>query len=179
MIQEGDFTFDVDHNGRCQNVVFHGTKPIVSHTRSTRCGNQWVIIFPGTFRLHVPKIHVNAPNALRAMKAAVRYSMKSFSSILTGFDELQVKLNGDWVSAEPGDDDPYYVCALFKNGRHIPLPILMDWGAEGCEAGYALQRAAIRLAGMINRRSLRAARAACAAFEEETELEQQTANANR
>lgn len=148
-----------------ENVVFHGTKPMVGHIYSARSGHQWVIIFPGTFRLHVPKIHVNAPVALRAMRAAVRYSVKSLSSILSGFDELQARFGDDWVAAEPGDDDPYYVCARFKNGRHIPLPILMDWGAEGSEAGYAMQQAAIWLGGLLNRRSLRAARAACAAFE--------------
>ncbi len=169
-MKEGEFTFDIDSDGLCRNVVFHGSRPIVCHTWSTRCYHQWVVIFPGTFRLHVPKIHLNAPIALRAMKAAVRYSIKSLSSILSGFDELQVRFGDDWVSAQPGDDDPYYVCAVFNNGRHIPLPILMNWGADGGpEAGYAMQQAAIWLGGLLNRRSLCAARAACAAFEEETE----------
>lgn len=172
MIQEGEFTFEVDSDGLCRNVVFHGTKPIVCHTWSTRSWHQWVIIFPGTLRLHVPKVHINAPIAFSALKVAVRYSVKSFLSILTGFDELQVRFGDDWVAAEPGDDDPYYVCGRFGNGRHIPLPILMDWGADGGpEAGYAMQQAAIWLGGLLNRRSLRAARAACAAFEERDEFE--------
>jgi len=80
----------------------------------------------------------------------VRYAIKSFFTVRSGFIQMENKYHdGDewyWEKAGPNDyDDPYYTCARFGNGRHIPLPILADWDEESNK----LQKLAIRLAGGV------------------------------
>jgi hypothetical protein len=56
----------------------------------------------------------------------IRYAIKAIDCVLSGYDGLVHKVNGEWEKIE-GDDlyeDPYYVCAQFINGRHIPLPLI-------------------------------------------------------
>ena len=53
------------------------------------------------------------------------YPIKALESILSGYVGLAQKDGDEFVKAE--DDDPFYVCAEFENGRHIPLPIILAW----------------------------------------------------
>ena len=71
------------------------------------------------------------------MKAG--YAVKSFFSIRSGYDRVETRWGDGWVA--PQGEDPYYYCARFKNGRHIPLPIL--------EAPRGFQGLAIKIASLI------------------------------
>ena len=53
------------------------------------------------------------------------YPVKAFESILSGYVGLAQNDGDEFVKAE--DDDPFYVCAEFANGRHIPPPIILAW----------------------------------------------------
>lgn len=77
----------------------------------------------------------------------IRYAVKSFYSILSGFVEWQTRVDDGWESVDPCDDlyDAYYVCALFRNGRHIPLPILENWDPNE----NRLQKLSIKLARSV------------------------------
>jgi hypothetical protein len=86
----------------------------------------------------------------------IRYSVKSFFSILSGFVRLETKFDEGWEEATEKLDDSFYVCARFKNSRHIPLPILADWDNEN-----KLQKIAMRLAGIFNPESYRTAKRLC------------------
>ena len=73
------------------------------------------------------------------------------------FVELQMKYDDVWVSADVERlDDPYYVCAVFSNHRHMPLPVLLDGESGKDEVARGLNPAAIC-----------AARAACKMYVEE------------
>ena len=60
------------------------------------------------------------------------YSVKVIRSILSGYrpNSLQVRgpEEGEWLPLNMLDDIdiPYYVCPVFGNGRHIPLPLILD-----------------------------------------------------
>ena len=60
------------------------------------------------------------------------YAVKVFRSVVSGYDGLAWNSDQGWELI--GDDTegrfdmvdyPYYVCAQFKNGRHIPLPLIL------------------------------------------------------
>ena len=59
------------------------------------------------------------------------YAVKVFSSVLSGYKGLQYR-GGDWYNVPDGElpDNPFYVCALFENGRHIPLPLILGTGKD-------------------------------------------------
>ena len=89
------------------------------------------------------------------------YAQKSFSAIISGFDTMVIKIEGEWEQigedASILDADEYYLCARFKNGGLIPLPIIMNWqGAVSPEQAEAIARA-----GEINPASLEQAKTAC------------------
>lgn len=91
------------------------------------------------------------------MKNDLYYAVKAFVSILSGYKTLQYRdYDGEWQDIEGPNDHPYYVCALFNNGRHIPLPIIIY-----PLNGGPLQAAAILLASIINPLSFLRARRAC------------------
>lgn len=87
----------------------------------------------------------------------IKYAVKSFFSILSGFERLESRYDDGWQEADENYDDSYYVCAAFADGRHIPLPILADWN----EDEHKLQKIAIRFAGFFNRKSYELARNRC------------------
>lgn len=100
---------------------------------------------------------------LSRIRMNVFYAKKTFWSIALGYAGLQFKNNlGDWENVDWHHlrDDPHYVCALFYNGRHIPLPFFtnpdeVDW----------LQKKAIDLARAINPRSYQAVEIDCAWYQ--------------
>lgn len=82
----------------------------------------------------------------------VFYAVKSFFSVLSSFEGMEVKcFDGEkwaWEEVDADyDGDPYYVCARFANGRHIPVPILADWDYDE----HRLQKLAIQMALFFTR----------------------------
>lgn len=70
----------------------------------------------------------------------IYYAGKSVLATLSGFDCLQSREgDGEWVQAEP-EDNMYYVCARFRNGRHLPLPLVV-----GYESEYPIQNRVLRM----------------------------------
>ena len=61
----------------------------------------------------------------------VFYTVKAALSVRSGFNCLQSRSLNEWV---PAYGDPYYVCVRFRNGRHIPLPLVL-----GGKSKYPLQ----------------------------------------
>ena len=57
----------------------------------------------------------------------IMWATKSAHSIEAGYVRLETAEEGCWRPALVGDD-AYYVCALFDDGRHIPLPLLLPGG---------------------------------------------------
>jgi hypothetical protein len=86
----------------------------------------------------------------------IRYAIKSFFSVFSGFVRIETKHGDTWEQAEEKIDDSFYVCAVFKNSRHIPLPILADW-----DNNNKIQKFAMRLAGLFNPESYRTAKRLC------------------
>lgn len=109
----------------------------------------------------------------------VRYAIKTLSTVIHRYTWLETKEDGEWIpigfKAEPtwngleyglkfhfdtAADDPYYVCARFTNGRHIPLPLVLG---DYAEIG-PLQSLALRLAWRCSR-EFRVAFIDCAYYE--------------
>jgi hypothetical protein len=71
----------------------------------------------------------------------IYYTIKAVRSVRSGFVELQCRNSfGNWTSADEEYcyEQPYYVCALFRNGRHLPLPLVL-----GDKSEYPLQNAVL------------------------------------
>lgn len=77
---------------------------------------------------------MTAKRFLKAVKNNFYYGFKTLCSVLSGFSGVEAKNPYNDYAFEPvdewSDDDPYYVCAAFNNGRHIPLPIVMNGESE-------------------------------------------------
>jgi len=83
----------------------------------------------------------------KQIKDEVYYGCKSICSILSGYEvsNLQVRdwnEDGEFFTIDMVEEihDPYYVCVRFNNGRHIPLPLLLDEN----KSDYYLQKIIIR-----------------------------------
>ena len=105
------------------------------------------------------------------------YAVKMIQSVCSGYFFLEYKSDGEWqpigLRLEPHsidgvhglyphfdlEDNPYYVCAVFANGRHIPLPIVLG---DTEEIG-PFQRLALRL--LNQNKQMESARMDCAYYE--------------
>ena len=88
----------------------------------------------------------------------VYYALKAILSVRSGFESLQSRSINEWV---PAYGDPYYVCARFKNGRHIPLPLIV-----GKKSEFPLQNAVLEI--LRKRGMLQQAENACIKFMEQS-----------
>ena len=88
----------------------------------------------------------------------VYYAIKAVLSVRSGFESLQSRSINEWV---PAYVDPYYVCARFKNGRHIPLPLII-----GKKSEFPLQNAVLEI--LRKRGMLQQAENACIKFMEQS-----------
>ena len=88
----------------------------------------------------------------------VYYAIKAVLSVRSGFDCLQSRSINEWV---PAYGDPYYVCARFKNGCHIPLPLII-----GKKSEFPLQNAVLEI--LRKRGMLQQAENACIKFMEQS-----------
>lgn len=96
---------------------------------------------------------------LSNVRMQVFYAQKAFLSIISGYDELECKdENGEFVPLDDLHEYPYWVCPVFYNGRHLPLPFFTD--PENAEIGW-LQLKAIQLARKLNPRSFDKAENEC------------------
>lgn len=80
---------------------------------------------------------------IRRVYLDLYYSLKAIHSILSGYEPNSLEIrdwseDGQFVHLDMLDDieDPYYVCARFNNGRHLPLPLILD----PSQSEYPLQR---------------------------------------
>ncbi|MBD3260109.1 MAG: hypothetical protein GF334_00230 [Candidatus Altiarchaeales archaeon] len=132
-------------NYRCVGVYHIGKYPQVFSGCHIKNGRYWNIRYRS--------VTLKIPDPLSFLKfrfgglfKEVKYAVKSYFTARSSFLQMEEKYyDGDewvWEYSEPGSNDPYYVCARFANGRHIPLPILDDWYDEN-----RLQKWAISLAG--------------------------------
>ena len=112
----------------------------------------------------------------------VRFAVKVIRSARSGYYWLEYHERDEWepigYTMEPIDcgdgralypnfsldDQPYYVCARFGNGRHIPLPLVL--GDDG-DAG-PLQRLALKVASKFSK-AMREAEYDCATYENQFE----------
>lgn len=85
------------------------------------------------------------------------YMWKSLRSLRAGYLDLEEYDGDSWVPAT--SDDPYYVCARFRDGRHIPGPILADRAHQRGVQGFV-----VRVALALGARSAVAARDAFVAY---------------
>lgn len=80
-------------------------------------------------------------NAVLFVLCDVQYSTKVVDCVLSGYRGLEWRTGcGEWEPVEDDEfpDNPYYVCAAFENGRHIPLPLVI-----GEESEYPFQNAVL------------------------------------
>ena len=97
---------------------------------------------------------------LRHAPEDVKYAVKALGSVLSGYVRLEWhEPDGAW---EPiGDqvpDQPYYVCAVFRNHKHLPLPLVLGGRSEYPAQNVVL--ATLRRLGLLRR-----AAADCRAYE--------------
>lgn len=57
----------------------------------------------------------------------VMWATKAAHSIEAGYVRLETAEEGRWRPAQVGDN-AYFSCAVFEDGRHIPLPLLLPGG---------------------------------------------------
>lgn len=118
---------------------------------------------------------------LRFLLSDIGYSLKLLCGIASGFDGLQARRSSGWeyigwrIAVEYGQDgkvcsfkseftelrdDPYYVCVVWKNRSHTPLPIVL--GADG---DYPLQNRVVRRLWRRGSGEFHEARLACAYYD--------------
>lgn len=76
------------------------------------------------------------------------YAAKALRSIRSGFVELQSRVDGGWEKANEYSDS-HYVCVVFKDGGHIPLPLILPVAPEAkqpYDTEWALQDRIIEIA---------------------------------
>jgi len=57
----------------------------------------------------------------------IMWATKAVHSIEAGYVRLETAEEGRWRPARIGDN-AYFACAVFRDGRHIPLPLLLPGG---------------------------------------------------
>jgi hypothetical protein len=83
----------------------------------------------------------------KQIKNEIYYGYKSIHSILSGYKASSLETR-DWsedgefytIDITEDTDDPYYICVKFNNGRHIPLPLLINEN----QSDYYLQKIIIK-----------------------------------
>lgn len=81
------------------------------------------------------------------IKSDLYYTFKAIRSILSGYEPNSLERwcsdDGKYIYVDIVDDidDPYYVVCRFKNGRHLPLPLVLD--PEQSE--YPLQKIILKI----------------------------------
>ena len=94
---------------------------------------------------------MNIRERIAVLRTDLKYSLKLLRGVASGYDGLQYQFDGPWlyvpervgwVRDEYGNyksesqwldfpDQPYYVCALWKDGSHTPLPIILGCQDDG------------------------------------------------
>lgn len=76
------------------------------------------------------------------IKQDLHYTLKAIKSIFSGYSRLEQKGYDDEFEPIFTQDsvDPYYACARFNNGRHLPLPLVI-----GAPSEYRLQSLVLKL----------------------------------
>ncbi len=86
---------------------------------------------------------IHVMRVMRDVYYDVYYTVKSVTSVVSGFTRLTACCpeNG-WVEVSPEAlyEAPYYTCAEYATGRHIPLPLVL-----GSPGEYPLQALALRI----------------------------------
>ena len=115
-----------------------------------------------------------------AILEELHYGIKLARGLLSGYDGLQHKTDDGWVYVEytvkgkwDGTQDvvwdtpdyPYYVCPVWKNGSHTPLPFFTERGG-----GY-IQRAILWICDRVHPRAYMDALQDCAYYCNEFERE--------
>lgn len=60
----------------------------------------------------------------------IRYGIKNYFSIISGYSHLAMRSRNSnsqyFLKIKNYSNRPFYICAEFKNKRHIPLPLILD-----------------------------------------------------
>lgn len=134
-----------DDRGVCRGVFHTGKTPLVSDGWRKGWGHTKTVYWRSICIGGIPTPAGLWREHFGDLPEQIGYAIKSYKAVKSGFMQMESKYHSgeEWVWEEVGaNDDLYYVCARFANGRHIPLPILANW-----ESGNKLQKFAIRLAG--------------------------------
>jgi len=85
----------------------------------------------------------------------VANAIKVVRCLVTGFQGLEHRgLDWEVVNVAEIDTDPYYVCARFLNGRHIPGPILSARAHQRGVQGFVIRLAlALRVPAAVHARA--------------------------
>jgi hypothetical protein len=101
---------------------------------------------------------------MNAIFKEIYYAVKSFNCIKSGFVRIESRIDEiSWEEFDPDWHSGYYACAKFKNGRHIPVPILSNWYNKG----NSLQKIAISIARIFYPKNFQTARFESDKVEEE------------
>ena len=55
----------------------------------------------------------------------IKLALKTIISLLSGVVSVQQNFGKEWIDIDPETAD-YYSCFLFRNGRHIPVPLMLN-----------------------------------------------------
>ncbi len=73
-------------------------------------------------------------------------SVEAYKSIKSGYAGLQQREHANvWVKAH--SEAPYWVCVVFKNGKRVPLPIILRYAEDRKIPGGFIQQLVILIAG--------------------------------